>query len=144
MLTSSFLVLEKDWLLKSTVKINPTLQLIPTTVIISLFHMSSVHLFMQFFKNIPNIKLSFFGINKLSSIIKVQKDPLPLLSHSNVEHCLEFSHDFDWDKVEILDEKIHFNKKIISEMVHIKKQSYDLNLQHDTESLDSIYFDIIR
>jgi len=27
--------------------------------------------FMQFFKNIPNIKLSFFGINKLSLIIKV-------------------------------------------------------------------------
>jgi len=117
---------------------------------------------MQFFKNIPNIKLSFFGI-KLSSIIKVQKDPLPSLSHSNVvyklryaqcdasyvgqtrrllktridEHrshirrntnqsfvitnTLEFSHDFDWDIVEILDKEIHFNKRIISEMIHIKK-----------------------
>jgi len=44
--------------------------------------------FMQFFKNIPNIKLSFFGINKLSSIIKVQKDPLPPLFHSNVVYKL--------------------------------------------------------
>jgi len=35
--------------------------------------------FMQFFKNISNIKLSFFDMNKLSSIIKVQKDPLPPL-----------------------------------------------------------------
>jgi len=60
------------------------------------------------------------------------------------EHRLEFSHDFDWNNVEILDEKIHFNKRIISEMIHIKKQSYSLNLQHDTDSLDSIYFDIIR
>jgi len=121
---------------------------------------------MQFFKNIPNIKLSFFDINKLSSIIKVQKDPLSPPSHSNVvyklrcaqydasyvgqtcrlrkiridehrshirrntnqnsvitEHRLEFLHDFDWDNVEILDEEIHFNKRIISEMIHIKKQS---------------------
>jgi len=43
---------------------------------------------MQFFKNIPNIKLSFFGINKLSSIIKIQKDPLPPLSHSNIVYKL--------------------------------------------------------
>jgi len=27
-----------------------------------------------------------------------------------------------------LDEEIHFNKRIISEMIHIKKQSYSLNL----------------
>jgi len=144
---------------------------------------------MQFFKNILNIKLSFFGINKLSSIIKVQKDPrillflIPMLSTNCVvliccdasyvgqthrllktkidehrsyirrntnqssvitEHRLEFSYDFDWDNVEILDEEIHFNKRIISEMIHIKKQSYSLNLQHDTDSLDFIYFDIIR
>jgi len=60
------------------------------------------------------------------------------------EHHLEFLHDFDWDNVEILDEEIHYNKRIISEMIHIKKQSYSLNLQHNTDSLDSIYFDIIR
>jgi len=42
----------------------------------------------------------------------------------------------------MLDEEIHFNKKIISEMIHIKKTS--LNLQHNTDSLGSIYFDIIR
>jgi len=57
---------------------------------------------------------------------------------------LEFSHDFDWDDVEILDEEIRYNKRIISEMIHIKKQSHSLNLQQDTDSLDSIYFDIIR
>jgi len=57
---------------------------------------------------------------------------------------LEFSHDFDRDNVEILDEEIHFNKRIISEMIYIKKQSYGLNLQHDTNSLDFIYFDINR
>jgi len=60
------------------------------------------------------------------------------------EYRLEFSHDFDWDNVEVLNEKLHYNKRIISEIIHIKKQSYSLNLQHDTDSLDSIYFDIIR
>jgi len=119
---------------------------------------------MQFFKNIPKIKLSFFGINKLSSI-KVQKDLLLPLSYSNVvykfhcaqcdasyveqigrlfktridkhrshirrntnqssvitpEHRLEFLYDFDWDNIEILDEEIHYNKRIIFEMIHIKK-----------------------
>jgi len=37
------------------------------------------------------------------------------------EHHLKFSHDFDWDNVEILDEEIHYNKRIISEMIYIKK-----------------------
>jgi len=60
------------------------------------------------------------------------------------EHRLKFSYDFVWNNVEILDEKIHFNKRIISEMVYIKKQSFGLNLQHDTDFLNSIYFDIIR
>jgi len=33
------------------------------------------------------------------------------------EHRLEFLHDFDWDNIEILDEEIYFNKRIISEMI---------------------------
>jgi len=40
------------------------------------------------------------------------------------EHRLKFSHEFDWDNVEILDEEIHSNKRIIFEMIHTKKQSY--------------------
>jgi len=45
--------------------------------------------------------------------------------------------------VVILDEKAHFNKRLISEMIHIKKQSKNLNLQKDTELLDPIYSGII-
>jgi len=36
------------------------------------------------------------------------------------EHRLKFLHDFDWDNVEILDEEIHFNKRIISEILSKK------------------------
>jgi len=121
--------------------------------------------FIQLFKNIPNFKLAFFGINRLNKFIKVHKDRLPSLSRSNVvykinclhcdvsyvgqtrrllkqridehrnhirrnvtqtsvitEHRLKFSHDFDWENVEILDEEVYFNKRLISEMIYIKKQ----------------------
>jgi hypothetical protein len=121
--------------------------------------------FIQFFKNIPNFKLAFYGINKLNKIVKVHKDPLPPLSRANVvyrinclnceasyvgqtrrilknridehrnhirrntiqtsvitEHRLQFSHDFDWNNVEVLDEEVQFNKRLISEMIHIKRQ----------------------
>jgi len=42
-----------------------------------------------------------------------------------------------------LDKEVQFNKRIISEMIYIKKQNKSLNLQQDTEFLDSIYFNII-
>jgi len=47
----------------------------------------------RLFKNIDNFHL-FYGINKLNSIIKVHKDILPTLSHSNVVYkirCLQCS-----------------------------------------------------
>jgi len=43
------------------------------------------------------------------------------------------------NNIEILNEEIYLNKRLISEMIHIKKQYYDLNLQHDTDFLDPIY-----
>jgi len=59
------------------------------------------------------------------------------------EHRLKFSHDFDWENVEILDEEVYLNKRLISEMIYIKKQQKGLNLKKDTELLDPIYSDII-
>jgi len=41
-----------------------------------------------------------------------------------------------------LDEEVHFNR-LISEMIYIKKQHKDFNLQKDTELLDPIYSNII-
>jgi len=125
-------------------------------------------------------------VSRLNKFIKVQKDPLPILSYSIViyrinyahceasyvgqtcrllksridehrnhirrnttqtsvitEHRLKHSHDFDRENVEILDEEVHFNKRLISEMIFIKKQFKGLNLQRNTEFLDPIYSDII-
>jgi len=38
----------------------------------------------QYFKNIPNLNVAFFGLNKLNFIIKVHKDILPIYAQSNV------------------------------------------------------------
>jgi len=59
------------------------------------------------------------------------------------EHTLQMSHSFDWKNVKILDTERNYFKRSISEMIHIKEQSFGLNSQKDTEFLDSSYFDIL-
>ena len=41
--------------------------------------------------------------------------------------------------VKILDKAPSYNKRLISEMVHIKTQKLGLNKQNDTESLSNYY-----
>ena len=60
-----------------------------------------------------------------------------------MKHISETNHDFDWEKVSILDFKKNYRKKNISEMIHIKEQKNDLNLMKDTELLDNSYFNIL-
>ena len=40
------------------------------------------------------------------------------------------THDFDWNNIQILDEESCHNKRLISEMLNIKKQKNSLNLQN--------------
>ncbi|KYQ51473.1 hypothetical protein ALC60_09424 [Trachymyrmex zeteki] len=42
-------------------------------------------------------------------------------------HRIDQNHNFDWDNVEILDREAFFNKRLISKMVHIKRQTHGLN-----------------
>jgi len=48
-------------------------------------------------------------------------------------------HDFDWNNIHILDNEPSWYKRIISEMIHIKTQSNELNKQSDTEILSDSY-----
>jgi len=41
-------------------------------------------------------------------------------------HRLNLDHDFDWDNVEVLDEEINYKKRLISEMIRIKKPKFEL------------------
>ena len=38
------------------------------------------------------------------------------------KHKLQITHDFDWNNIQILDEELCYNKRLISEMLNIKKQ----------------------
>jgi len=57
-------------------------------------------------------------------------------------HRLLLRHEFYWDHVEILDEELYLGKRLVSEMLHIKKQTYSLNSQ--IEGLHEAYFSIIN
>jgi len=53
------------------------------------------------------------------------------------------NHEFDWDGVRVLDEEMNYKKRLISEMIHIKKQKHGLNSQNDDELLDPIYNNLL-
>jgi len=38
------------------------------------------------------------------------------------QHIYKFNHEFDWDNTQILDFETNYNKRLISEMIHIKEQ----------------------
>ena len=60
------------------------------------------------------------------------------------EHRLQYDHDFQWNNIKILDEEPCYRKRLISEMLNIKKQKNSLNLQTDTEDLHKVYILIVN
>jgi len=60
------------------------------------------------------------------------------------EHIVNFSHDFDWENFIILDSEYNYNKRLASEMLHIKEQKNGINSQKDTDFLDESYFCILN
>lgn len=64
--------------------------------------------------------------------------------HSVVsEHIIQFNHSFDWENVRVLDTEFSFQKRLTSEMIHIKEQKNGINLHKDSELLNVAYFEII-
>jgi len=59
------------------------------------------------------------------------------------DHRLTFNHDFDWSNPNILHKERNKKKREIAEMFYIKKFDNNINLQKDTENLNSIYDSII-
>ena len=58
-------------------------------------------------------------------------------------HKLDHDHTIDWKNVSILDSEQSYYKRMISEMIHIKRQENCLNKQSDTERFPEIYLPII-
>jgi len=65
------------------------------------------------------------------------------------EHRIKYGHDFDWEEVKVLDiivkvlEK-NYNKRLISEMIHIKRQNNNINKQTDTDFFPDAYIPIVQ
>ena len=55
------------------------------------------------------------------------------------EHRIDNNHDFYWKNVKILDKEPNCFKRLVSEMIHIKKEDKTINKQTDTTNLNAIY-----
>jgi len=47
---------------------------------------------------------------------------------------------FDWNNIQILDSELNYNKRLSFEMLYIKEQFNDINLQKNIDFLDDSYF----
>ena len=55
------------------------------------------------------------------------------------EHRIKNNHDFNRENVKILDNEPNYFKRLVSEMIHIKKEDNTINKQTDTTNLNAIY-----
>jgi len=66
-------------------------------------------------------------------------------THSVItDHRLQHNHEFDWNNVVILDSECNYKKRLMSEMIYIKRQKNGLNLHTDTEFLDKTYMPFLN
>ena len=59
------------------------------------------------------------------------------------EHRIDNDHDFKWNCVQILEKEPNTRKRLISEMIHIKKNRNCINEQTDTDNLNNVYLPLI-
>ena len=64
--------------------------------------------------------------------------------HSVITDHRLLGHEFDWENVKILDEEKNIRKRLMSEMIYIKRQRNGLNLQSDLDGFDCGYAPIVK
>jgi len=99
--------------------------------------------------NCKNCDASYVGQTKRQIRTRIKEHYNNIKSdkskHSVItEHILNFNHNFDWENIKILDSECNYNKRLVSEMLHIKEQKNGINSQKDTEFLDESYFCILN
>ena len=60
------------------------------------------------------------------------------------DHRINYNNNCNWKDIKILNKEPSYNKRLISEMVRIKKQKLGLNKQNDTESFPNSYLQILQ
>ena len=59
-------------------------------------------------------------------------------------HCMKNTHNFDWENPKILDTECNWNKRLISEMLHIKSNKNAVNKKEDVAKLSTVYTPILN
>lgn len=59
------------------------------------------------------------------------------------KHHFEYGHNFKFEETQILDREHNLQKRLISEMVHIKSNKNAVNVRSDTQNLSCIYNNLI-
>ena len=59
-------------------------------------------------------------------------------------HCKNYNHNFNWDETIILDTQCNWNKRLISEMLHIKDNMSAINKKEDVAKLSTVYTPILN
>lgn len=59
-------------------------------------------------------------------------------------HRLDSNHRVDWKGVSILDTEGSYQKRLISEMIHINRQNFGLNKRSDPDFLSEMYIPILN
>lgn len=95
-----------------------------------------------------NCESNYVGQTKrqLNNRIKEHKNYVKKANQNSViaEHFLQTGHEFDWSSIRILDKKPNYNKRLTSEMLHIKLQQHPINKMTDTEMLDNLYLPLLN
>ncbi|EZA57529.1 hypothetical protein X777_02063 [Ooceraea biroi] len=60
------------------------------------------------------------------------------------QHSASNGHCFDWQNINILHQETHLRKRLLAEMIFIKRHEHTINLQKDTESLPGTYDSILN
>jgi len=59
------------------------------------------------------------------------------------EHIFNTNHKIDWDNTKILDRETNYNKRLISECIHIKRHAHNINKKTDTDLFPDNYLPIL-
>ena len=66
------------------------------------------------------------------------------LTSALAEHFVQWGHNFDWGSAEILEKVNEYHKRTFLEMVHINRESPNMNKKSDTQNLSTIYSYILK
>ncbi|RLU21148.1 hypothetical protein DMN91_005521 [Ooceraea biroi] len=94
--------------------------------------------------NCANCDACYFGQTKRHLDTRVKEHILDVKKREGnwsvvSKHRVNGGHEFEWSNVNVLHQEMLLSKRLIAEMIFIKRHTSSLNLQKDTERLPGIY-----